>query len=323
VTVRRREFIIFLGGAAAAWPLAARAQKPAKTAHIGIVDNTAAWDPFRQGLRDLGYVEGQNIKFEYRFGEGVPGRLVAAATELAHLRVDVIATRGTPASRAAKQATTTVPIVMIGIGDPVSAGLVMNIARPGGNITGLSLISSDTVTKGMQFFREIVPAIRRVAFLWNPENASNLAQLESLRRIAPSLGITLISVEVRSATNLENAFAAMIRALPDAAIMTADPFLRRHREWIIEFLTTHKLPGMMQLKEDVAAGGLISYGASLSDLFRRGAGYVHKILQGAKPGDLPVEQPTKFELTINLKTAKALGLDVPWQLQQLADEVIE
>ena len=321
--MKRREFITLLGGAAATWPFAARAQQAAKVARIGVVDNTARWDPFRQALRDLGYIEGQNVKFEYRFGDGVPARLTAAATELAHLPVDVIATFGTPASRAARQATATVPIVMIGIGDPISAGLVTNIARPGGNITGFSGLSSDTVTKGVQFFREIVPTIRRVGFVWNPDNASNLAQLESLRKITPSVGITLISVEVSNAANLENAFASMMRERPDAVIMTGDPFLGRHRKWIIDFLMTHKLPGMMQLKEDVAAGGLMSYGASIPDLFRRGAGYVHKILQGAKPGDLPVEQPTKFELTINLKTANALGLSVPPTLLTLADEVIE
>jgi putative tryptophan/tyrosine transport system substrate-binding protein len=202
--MRRREFIALLGsGAAAAWPLATRAQQAAKVAHIGIVDNTARWDAFRQALRDLGYVEGHNVKFEYRFGEGVPTRLTAAATELARLPVDVIATFGTPASRAAKQATATVPIVMIGIGDPIRAGLVTNIAQPGGNITGFSGLSSDTVTKGLQFFREIVPAIRHVAFLWNPDNASNLAQLEALRKIAPSIGITLLSVEVSNATDLD------------------------------------------------------------------------------------------------------------------------
>jgi putative ABC transport system substrate-binding protein len=320
--MKRREFITLLGGAAA-WPLATRAQQAAKVAHIGIVDNTARWDAFRQALRDLGYVEGHNVKFEYRFGEGVPTRLTAAATELARLPVDVIVTFGTPASRAAKQATAAVPIVMIGIGNPISAGLVTNIARPGGNITGFSGLSSDTVTKGLQFFRETVPTIRRVAFLWNPDNASNLAQLEALREIAPSIGITLLSVEVSNATDLENAFAAMARERPDAVIMTGDPFLGRHRQRIIDFLMTNKLPGMMQLKEDVAAGGLMSYGVSLPDLFRRGAGYVHKILQGAKPGDLPVEQPIKFELTINLKTAEVLGVSVPPTLLTVADEVIE
>jgi putative tryptophan/tyrosine transport system substrate-binding protein len=169
--MRRREFMTLLGGMAAAWPLAARAQLAAKVARIGIVDNTARWDAFRLALRDLGYIEGQNVKFEYRFGEGAPGRLAAAASELAHLPVDVIATFGTPASRAAKQATAIVPIVMIGIGDPISAGLVTNIARPEGNITGFSGLSSDTVTKGIQFFREIVPTIRRLAFIWNPDNA--------------------------------------------------------------------------------------------------------------------------------------------------------
>ena len=321
--MRRREFITLLGGAAATWPFAARAQQAAKVARIGVVDNTARWDAFRQALRDLGYIEGQNVKFEYRFGDGAPARLTAAATELAHLPVDVIATFGTPASRAARQATATVPIVMIGVGDPISAGLVTNIARPEGNITGFSGLSSDTVTKGVQFFREIVPTIRRVAFVWNPDNASNLAQLESLRKLTPLVGITLISVEVSNAANLENAFASMMHEHPDAVIMTGDPFLGRHRKWIIDFLMTHKLPGMMQLKEDAAAGGLMSYGVSLPDLFRRGAGYVHKILQGAKPGDLPVEQPTKFELTINLKTANALGLSVPPTLLALADEVIE
>ena len=205
----------------------------------------------------------------------------------------------------------------------MNAGLVTNIARPGGNITGFSLISNDTVTKEIQFFREIISTMRRVTFLWNPDNASNFAQLEALRKIAPAIGITLISVEASNATTFDSAFAEIMRERPEAVIMTGDPFLRHHRDRIIDFLTVNRLPGMMQLKEDVVAGGLMSYGASLPDLFRRAAGYVHKILQGAKPGDLPVEQPTKFELTINLRTANMLGVTVPPTLLTLADEVIE
>jgi putative tryptophan/tyrosine transport system substrate-binding protein len=325
--MKRREFIIILGSVAAApslaWPLAARAQQLGKIPRIGIVDDSPRWNAFRQGLRDLGYLEGQNIAFDYSNGDGVPERLAEAAAALVRRPVDVIATFGTPASFAAKQATTTIPIVMISIGDPVRAGLVPSLARPGGNITGNSILGPDVGTKRLQILKDAIPTVTRVAFLWNPDNASNVLLFEEIQAAAPTLGVTVISVSVSPRIEFETAFAAMMKERPDAFAMTGEPFHQTHIAWIIDFMAKNRLPAVYQLSENVRAGGLMSYGASEPDLFRRAAGYVHRILQGTKPADLPVEQPTKFDLVINLKTAKALGLDVPLHLQQLADEVIE
>jgi putative ABC transport system substrate-binding protein len=322
--MRRREFISLLGSAAVARPLAARAQQSAtKIPRIGIIDDAPIWDHFRQGLRDLGYIDRQNIAIEYRSAAGQPERLAAAASELARLPVDVIVTSGSAASRAAQQTTTTVPIVMIAIGDPVRAGLAANLARPGGNITGNTILGAEMSAKRLQLLKEVIPGVLRVAFLWNPNNASHLAYLEEWRAVAPALDVKLLFVEVRSSDQLDGAFAAMMQERPDAFIMTADPFHLSHIGWIIDFLATNRLPAMYMVKENVVAGGLMSYGPNLPDLYRRSAGYVHKILQGTKPGDLPVEQPTKFELVFNLNAARALGLTIPPILLATADEVIE
>jgi putative ABC transport system substrate-binding protein len=320
--MRRREFLATLGGAAA-WAFAARAQQPVKIPRIGIIDDAPPWNAFRHGLRDLGYLEGQNIAFDYAYGDGVPERLAEAAAALVRRPVDVIATFGTPASLAAKQATTTIPIVMISIGDPVRAGLVPSLARPGGNITGNSVLGPDVGAKRLQILKEVIPTVSRVAFLWNPDNASNIVQFEELQRAAPRLGVMVISVSVGPHIEFETAFAAMMKERPDAFAMTGEPFHQTHIAWIIEFMAKNRLQAMYQLSENVRTGGLMSYGASEPDLFRRAAGYVHKILQGTKPADLPVEQPVKFELAVNLKTAKALGLTLPPGILALADEVIE
>ena len=318
--MKRREFMTLLGGAVL-WPLAVHAQ-PAKMPRIGIIDDGPIWNAFRQGLRDLGYVEGQTIAFEYRSADGLRDRLAEAADELVRRPVDVIAVYGTPPALAAKVATTTIPIVMIGIGDPVGAGLVTSLARPGGNITGSTVLGPDVATKRLQLLKEGVPA-SRVALLWNPDNASHAAYLEEMRTAAATLGVTLIPVAVRNAGELDQAFAAMMRERPDAFVMTADPLHQLHVKRIVEFLAQNRLIGMFQLRENVDAGALMSYGASLPDLFRRGAAYVHRILQGTKPADLPVEQAVKFELAINLKTAKAAGLTIPESFILRADEVIE
>jgi putative ABC transport system substrate-binding protein len=224
---------------------------------------------------------------------------------------------------AAKQATTTIPIVMISIGDPVRAGLVPSLARPGGNITGNTILGPDVGAKRLQILKEAIPAISRVAFLWNPDNASNLLLFEQVQAAAPTLGVMIISVSVSPRIEFETAFAAMMTEGPDAFAMTGDPFHQTHMAWIIDFMAKNRLPAMYQLSENVRAGGLMSYGASEPDLLRRAAGYVHKILQGTKPADLPVEQPVKFDLVINLKTAKALGLTVSESFLLRADEVIE
>jgi putative tryptophan/tyrosine transport system substrate-binding protein len=320
--VRRREFITLLGGTAAAWPLAARAQQAAKIPRIGIIDDSLRWNAFRHGLRDLGYLEGGNIAFDYSYGDGMPERLAEAAAMLVRRPVDVIATYGTPATFAAKQATT-IPVVMIAIGDPVRAGLVPSLARPGGNITGNSILGPDVGTKRLQILKEAVPTVSRVAFLLNPDNASNVLQFEEVQAAAPTLGVTVISVSVSPRIEFETAFAAMMKERPDAFAITGDPFHQTHIAWIMDFMAKNRLPAVYQLSENVRAGGLMSYGASEPDLFRRAAGYVHKILQGTKPADLPVEQPVKFELAVNLKTAKALGLTIPESFLLRANEVIE
>jgi ABC-type uncharacterized transport system substrate-binding protein len=321
--LKRREFISLLGGAAAAWPRAARAQQAGKIPRIGIIDNSLYWNAFRHGLRDLGYLEGQNIAFDYAYGDGVPERLAEAAAALVRRPVDVIATFGTPASLAAKQATTTIPIVMISIGDPLRTGLVSSLARPGGNITGNSILGPDVGAKRLQLLKLAIPTVSRVACLWNPDNASNVLQFEEIQAAAPTLGVTVISVSVSPRIEFETAFAAMMKERPDALAMTADPFHQIRIAWIMDFMAKNRLPAVYQLSENVRAGGLMSYGASQPDLFRRAAGYVHRILQGTKPADLPVEQPVKFELAVNLKTAKALGLTIPESFLLLADEVIE
>jgi putative tryptophan/tyrosine transport system substrate-binding protein len=320
--MKRRHFITLVGGAAA-WPLAARAQQQGRIPRIGIIDDAPMWNAFRQGLRDLGYLEGQNIAFDYRRTDDAPERLAEAATDLARRPVDVMATYGTPPSMAAKAATTTIPIVMIGVGDVVRTGLVQSLAHPGGNITGNTILGPEVQPKRLQLFKAAVPALSRVAFLSNPDNASTRLSFEEIRAAAPTLGMTLIAVSVHRADELDGALTAMMREHPDGLIISGDPLHLLHLGRIINFLANNRLPGLFQQRENVLAGGLMSYGASLPDLFRRGAGYVHKILQGTKPADLPVEQPTKFDFVINLTTAKALGLTIPDKLLALADEVIE
>jgi putative ABC transport system substrate-binding protein len=322
--MQRREFITLLGGAAAAWPRVVRAQpRGTKIPRVGIIDDAPIWNYFRQALRDIGYIEGQNIAFEYRVAEGKPERLAAAAAELVRLPVDVIAVFGTPASLAAKVATTSIPIVAISIGDPVRIGLVTSLARPGGNVTGNTILGPDLSSKRLELLKEVIPSVSRVVFLWNPDNASNAAILDELRVAAPALGLKLISVAVRSSGGFDRAFATIVSERPDAILTTNDPLHQSNIVRVIDFMTKNGLAGFFQTRENVVAGGLMSYGASFPDLFRQGASYVHKILQGTKPEDLPVQQPTKFELVINLKTAKAIGVAVPESILLRADEVIE
>jgi putative tryptophan/tyrosine transport system substrate-binding protein len=321
--MKRREFITLLGGAAAAWPLVARAQQGAKIPRIGIIDDAPMWQTFRQALRELGYIEGQNIAYEYRYSEGAPDRLATIVGELIRRPVDLIATFGTAPTQAAKVATTTLPIVMIGVGDPVRTGLVTSLARPGGNITGNTVLSPDLGPKRLQILRETIARVQRVAFLANPNNASHVATLAELKLAATAASMVAIGVEVGSATEFDSAFAAMLHQRPDAMLVSNDPFHQLHIGRIIDFMAKNRLPGMFQAKENVAAGGFMAYGASMPDLFRRAAGYARRILQGTKPADLPVELPTKFDLAVNLKTARALGLELPPMLLARADEVIE
>jgi ABC-type uncharacterized transport system substrate-binding protein len=321
--VNRREFITLVSGAAAAWPLAVRAQQPARVPRIGIVDDAPMWHSFRQALRELGYIEGQSVNYEYRYSEGVPDRLAAAVGELVRRPVDLIAAYGTPPTEAAKAATTTIPIVMIGVGDPVRVGLVASLARPGGNITGNTVLSPDLGAKRLQLLREAIPTVGRVAYLVNPHNSGTLDVLAELKLAAAAAGMALIGVEFGSSSDFDAALAVMLRERVEVLLVSNEPFHQLHIGRIIDFLAKNRIAGMFQSKENVTAGGLMAYGASVPDLFRRAAAYVHRILQGTKPSDLPVELPTKFDLAINLRTARALGLDLPPLLIARADEVIE
>jgi putative ABC transport system substrate-binding protein len=322
--MRRREFITFLGGASAVWPIGARAQGlPRKIARIGIIDDSPSWDPFRQQLRELQYVEGQNLAYVRLHTNGDPDQLDAAASALAQIPVNVIVAFGTPRAKAAQRATKTIPIVAISIGDPIGAGLVTSLARPAGNITGNTILGPDIVTKKLQILKDAIPAVSRVAYLWNPDNSATADILEELRKAAPLFHITVVSLEARTVVDFDRVFAQMSSDRPDAVLLTSDPTHEAHMPAIIDFLLRNRIPGLFQTRENVAAGGLMSYGVSLSDLFRMGALYTDKILRGTKPGDLPIAQPVTFEFAINLKTAKAIGLEIPATVIARADEVIE
>src|SRR6266446_3592580 len=311
-------------------PRASDAQQPAHIPKVGWLDWGGRPDKahlhaaFLQGLRELGYVEGQNLVLARRDAEGQLDQLPALAVELVRLPVDVIVTAsGVPATRAAMQATTTIPIVMAESGDAVGTGLVASLARPGGNVTGLSLISPDLVGKRLQLLKEVAPRVARVAVLYHPPFAATVVGLREAQAAAPALGLTVLPMEVRAPAEFDDQFATIIRLGADALYMPGDPFSLAHQRHILDWAATHRLPtvcGAVQLAE---AGCLISYSPSNAALYRRAATYVDKILKGAKPGDLPVEQPMKFELVINLKTAKALGITMPPSLLLLADEVIQ
>jgi putative ABC transport system substrate-binding protein len=327
--LRRREFITFLGGAAAAWPGAARAQQTNKVWRVGMLDTTAATlnapnvDAFRLGLRQLGYVEGQNLIIEYRSGEGRIERFPELAAEMVRLKVDVIVTRGTPAALAAKNATATIPIVMAAIGEAVGTGMVVSLAQPGGNVTGLSAFVNELTAKRIEIMREIVPKISRMAMIDNMGNASVPHQWDEIKRATLAFGIQPQLYDVRKPEDIEPAFDAAIAQRIDALAVGNDSVFIASRLRVVELAAKHRLPAIYATREFVDAGGLLSYAAHYPDLYRRAATYLDKIFKGAKPGDLPVEQPTKLELVINIKTAKALGLDVPFHLQQRADEMIE
>jgi len=320
--MRRRDFIALLGGAAVEWPLAAR-PAAARIARLGIIDDSPLWDPFRQQLRELNYVDGKNIAFEYRRADGAPDRLFAAADALAKLPVDVIAVFGTPAAQAAQQATRTVPVVAIAVGDPVGTGLVSSYGHPGGNITGNTILGTDVATKRLQVLKDAIPAVSRVVYLWNPDNASSATILQETLKAAPLFQMTVVSLEARTADDFDRVFAAMSADRPDAVLASLDPFHQTQMGRVIDFLLKNRIPGMYQIRKNVADGGLMSYGAAFSDLFRRGAVYVDKIFRGTKPADLPIEEPLTFQLIVNLKTARAIGVDFPQTLLARADEVIE
>jgi len=325
--VRRREFITLLGGAAVAWPFAASAQQAGRPYTIGLLSADLApadvSSPFPDALRKLGWIEGKNVFFEHRYAENRLERLPEFAAELVHRNVDVIVTFGTLAPLAAKRATTTIPIVMTAAGDPVGSGLVLSLARPGGNVTGMSLMTPDLGGKRLELLKEVLPRLAQVAVLWNAANPYPALVFKETQAAGRILGIEVQSLEVRGPDDFDGAFETARRKRPDALITVEDPLTSSHRKLIADFAAGHRLPALHGLREYVAAGGLMSYGAHLADLHRRAAGYVDKILKGAKPAELPVQQPTKFEFVINLKAAKALGLEIPPTLLARADEVIE
>jgi len=329
--MRRRNFLSFVAILASVWPFAVSAQQAAgKIPRIGyLASNLANQGPveaFRQGLRELGYVEGRNVVIEYRDGQGKLEPLPALAAELVALKVDVIVASSTAAALAAKQVTSVVPIVFGTVPDPVATGLVASLARPGGNVTGLSNLNSDLVGKCLEYLTQAIPGAKRVAVLSQPGAFGEHTEEEMLKAAkaaARTLGIQLQFVEARNPADIDKAFAEIIGAHPDAAIVLVSGMLLGERKRLVDLAASNRLPVLYTFRELADAGGLMSYGTSLADLFRRAASYVDKIFKGAKPADLPVEQPVKLELVINLKTAQALGLTVPPTLVARADQVIE
>jgi ABC-type uncharacterized transport system substrate-binding protein len=326
--IGRREFITLLGGAAVAWPLAASAQQAGKLPTIGfLVSGTPSshgqWvAAFVQRLRELGWIEGRTIAIEYRWADGRSERFAEIAAEFVRLKVDVIVTSGTAAVVAAKQATSVIPIVFAAAGDPVGTGLVASLARPGGNITGLSIQQPDVAAKRLELLREVVPGLRRLAILGNVGGPAVVLDMREVQAAARTLGLEVITSEIRRGEDIVPAFEAL-NGRADALYVCIDPLVNTHRFRINTLALAARLPTSHAQREAVEAGGLMSYGANNAPLFRLAADYVDKILRGAKPGDIPVEQPTKFALVINLTTAKALGLEIPDKLLATADEVIE
>jgi len=329
--MERRTFMAMLTGGLVASPFAAEAQQAAKIARIGYLTPSLGVNPhlpeaFRQGLRVLGYVEGRNVVIEYRDAEGKLERLPALAAELVALKVDVIVAANSLAVLPAKQATKTIPIVFAVAGDPVGSGLVTSLARPGGNVTGLSVLSPELVGKRLELLTQAVPGVTRVAVLWQPGAAGERTDKDILKgaeAAARALGVRLQIVEARGPADFDRAFSDMTRARAGALTVLTSGMFTTERRRLVDLAAKNRLPAVYGSREYVDAGGLLSYGPDLADMFRRAATYVDKILKGAKPGDLPVEQPTKFELVINLKTAKALGLTIPPSLLGRADEVIQ
>jgi ABC-type uncharacterized transport system substrate-binding protein len=329
--MRRREFITFLGGAVAAWPLAARAQQLERMRRVGVLMSVAADDSqssaritaFAQGLQQFGWTDGRNVRIEYRWAGGDAERFRKYAAELVALAPDVILANSSTAVAAFLQATRSVPIVFVGIVDPVGAGFVDSLARPGGNTTGFTLFEYGMSGKWLEQLKEIAPRVTRVAVFRDPSLASGGGQLGAIQSVAPSFGVELSPVGVRDAGEIERAVTAFARGSNGGLIVTGSTSARAHRDLIIKLAGQHRLPAVYSDRVFVTGGGLISYGPDRVDPFRRAAGYIDRILTGEKPADLPVQAPTKYELVINLKTAKALGLEVPPTLLARADEVIE
>jgi ABC-type uncharacterized transport system substrate-binding protein len=328
--MKRREFISLVGGAAAtAWPLAARGQE--RVRRVGALMSLAEDDPedrqrraaFHQALRQLGWTEGDNLRIDYRWYGGDPARARALAKELVELEPDLIVATATPALTALALQMRPIPVVFVAVSDPVGQGFVANLARPGGNATGLTFFEFSVVGKMLEVLKQIAPGVSRIALAFNPDNLSTPPFVRAIEAAAPTLTVELIKVPVRSAAEIEPALATFARQGGNGLMGLPDPFTNAHRDLIVGLAARYRLPAIYIQRAFVAAGGLISYGVDVPDLFRRAAPYVDRILKGAKPADLPVQQPTKFELVLNLKTAKALGLDMPPSVLAVADEVIE
>jgi len=328
--MERRGFMAVMAGGLLATPLAAEAQQAGKVYRIGLLDFSAPdparqawWNAFRQQMRELGYVEGQNVSFEPRWAQGEDDRLPKLAAELVGLKVDLIVTAGSNAALAAKRATSTIPIVTASGSDPVAVGLVASLRQPGGNVTGMTSLNSELAAKRLELLRNVAPRASRIAILWDERDAGSRLNVDETEAAAKTAGLAIQRVAVGSAAGLDAAFATVVRGRAGALIIVITARLFSYRKRIAELAVKHRLPTVVGLREYVEAGGLASYGTDFPDIFRRAAVYVDKILKGAKPADLPVEQPTKFELVINLKTAKALGLSIPPSLLGRADEVIQ
>jgi len=329
--MQRREFVTLLGGAVATWPLAARAQQPERVRRIGVLMPGVADDPelkariavFQQTLREFGWTDGRNMRFDYRWAAGNPDRIHSYAAELVALAPDVILATASAATAALLQASRAVPIVFATVADPVGAGYVDSLARPGGNVTGFLLFEYGIAGKWLELLKQIAPAVTRAAVIRDPNISSGIGQWAVIQAMAPSMGIELSLINMRDAGAIERDITAVARSSNGGLIVTATPLATQHRELIVRLAGDHKLPAIYFERYFVAGGGLISYGPHMVDQYRQAAGYVDRILKGEKPADLPVQAPTKYELAINLKTAKALGLDVPSTLLAQADEVIE
>jgi putative ABC transport system substrate-binding protein len=325
--MRRRKFLSLLGGAAVGWPLVARAQQMGKLYRIGILEtipmaqNAANLDALRKGLRDLGYVEGQNLAIEYRSADGRAERFPDLASELVGLKVDLIVTRGTPAAKAAKNATRAIPVVMAAMGEPLI--VVASLAHPGGNVTGLTTFSTVLTGKRIELLKELVPSLSRVALLHDMGNPVAPPQWEETETAARSLGLQAELLDVRSLEDIGRAFEAAVRQHVDALLIGIDGLTQMHQRTLVDLAARHRLPAVYSSREFVEAGGLMGYAVSYPDLYFRAASFVDKIFRGAKPAELPVEQPIKFELVINRKTANALGVTIPPSLLVRADEVTE
>jgi ABC-type uncharacterized transport system substrate-binding protein len=323
--LQRRDFITLMGGAAAGWPLAVRAQQGKKIPRIGVLwpNPPAMFDFMRQGLKDFGYIEGQNIAFEFRWAEGKLDQLPEMAAELVRLQVDIIVTLAPQATLAAKQATQTIPIVFVAMGDPVASGVVASLARPDANVTGTTRMIAEMSAKHVELLKEAVPSLSILAVLWNPTNSSHAPALQAVEAAARSLSLPIQPLQVRAVAELDGTFDAIVREKADGILFIADPIFFIQLRRMADFVASSRLPAIANFTEFPKLGGLMGYAPSLPDEFRHAAGHIDKILKGAKPADLPVEQPTRFQLVINLRAAKTLGLDVPPMLLARADEVIE